>query len=329
MSERLERLLDAHVQHELACWRSDRIARTLGDRIHSLFLWFGEVKLDDVVTPEQIADIIERYVIQLRVSGGITELTGEMSRLVFTSHATAEARLDQILTPDMYEEFADKVLALEGVRRELIALVARSSSAKSLSAHLVARAVLDLLAVANRVTPAPLSSLATRAGRAVLPRLEQLATLALERHRERIADEYESRLIELLDPERLRSIVDEVWDRVSTKRLSEVFSHVEEQDIEDFVVLVYEFWQRYRKTDFFRRISTEATAYFFQKYGQVTLLALIDDMGVTEAMVTQEVASLLRPILDHAIQSGALERALRRELEAFYRSDAARAALGE
>lgn len=111
-------------------------------------------------------------------------------------------------------------------------------------------------------------------------------------------------------------------------RLSEVFAFLHEQDIEDFVVLIYEFWLRYRKTDFFRRVAEEAIDHFFQKYGQATLSAVIDDMGVDERMVTSEVLMLVGPMLDHAARSGALERGIRRRLEAFYRSSAAREVVG-
>jgi hypothetical protein len=110
-------------------------------------------------------------------------------------------------------------------------------------------------------------------------------------------------------------------------RLSELFALIGAQDVEDFVVLVYEFWLRYRKTAFFRRISNEIVDYFFGKYGQVTLLEAIEDMGVSERMVCDEVVGLLRPMIEHAARSGVLEHYIRARLEAFYHSSAAAAAL--
>jgi hypothetical protein len=273
--------------------------------------------------------VIERYVIDLKVSGGITELSGEMSRVVFTSSAARDARLDQILTSDIFDEFADKILALDGVRHYLIAMIAQSSTVHTLSARVIARGLLDLLPLTfpgGRTLPDAVSSLASKLGTALLPALERVAERALALHRERIARGGEQHLPEVLDAERLRSVVDELWDRVGPMRLSEVFALLQEQDIEDFVVLVYEFWLRYRKTEFFRRISSEATAYFFDKYGSTTLLSLIDDMGVSEAMVLESVLELSRPMLEQALVSGALERAIRARLESFYGSeDAARA----
>jgi hypothetical protein len=337
MSERLARLEEAHVQHELASWRGEALAPTIAARVRSLFRWLDEIKLDDVVTRAQITGVIERYAIELRVSGGITELQGEMTQLVIGSRASAETRLDQIVAPESYEEFADKVLSLDRVRRELISLIAHSSTASAIGARLIARGLLDLLslpvAVSGSAAFASLPAFATRLRTDLLPEIERRVAAALARYlehnRERLADEAEKHLIEVLDSERLRSVIDDLWDSVSSRKLSEVFAFVGGQDVEDFVVLVYEFWLRYRKTEFFRRISAELVDYFFTKYGQETLLALIDDMGVSEAMVRDEILVFLGPILEHASRTGALEQHVRARLAAFYRSPAARAALAE
>jgi hypothetical protein len=330
MDDVLRRLLEAHVEEELSSWRGERLAGTLTQAIRGLFSWFADVTLEQVVTPEQIARVIERYVIDLRVSGGITELSGEMSRVVFKSHAADTATLEQILTRDMFDEFADKILALESVRQYLIGMIAQSGAVHTLSAHVIARGVLDLLALplpVARLAPAAVSSVASKVKVGVAPALERLVEGVLTLHRERAERDGEEPLLEVLDPQQLRSVVDEVWDRVGPMRLSQVFELLEEQDIEDFVVLVYEFWLRYRKTDFFRRVSSEVIAYFFEKYGATTLLAIAEDMGVTERMVCETALELLRPMFDQAAASGALERAIRARLEAFYGSAAAQRAL--
>jgi hypothetical protein len=324
MSTLRERLIQAHIEHELVTWRGAGRTRTIEDWVHALFEWFGEVTLDEVATRDQIMGIIERYVIELRVSGGITELTGEMSQLVFASPASADTRLEQILTPASYREFADKLFALDTVRRELLGLIAKSSAMTSINARMLAHELLSLLS-------APVPSVSSRvrglAGRLGL-QLPELAD-ALGHWLERYTRGAQRHLLEVLDAESLRATVDELWDNVSTMRLSEAFDLIGEQDIEDFVVLIYEFWLRYRKTEFFRRITTELVEYFFQKYGQESLLSLIEDMGVTEEMVSSELAEVLGPLVDRAAATGFLEQLLRARLESFYNSPAAEAVLRE
>jgi hypothetical protein len=321
MSELADALLEAHVQHVLTRWRGESLPPLIAERVSSLFRWLGDVQLDQVASRAQIMGVIQRYVIELRVSGGITELAGEMSRLVFSSEKSAATRLDQVLTDAEYEEFAGKVLALEDVRRGLIGLVARSEAFGLLRNRLIARALSGLVFQSR--------GLRAIAGRA-LPALEQSVASAvsryLERHQNRPEDA-ENYLLEMLAPEWLRSIIDDVWVAVAPKPLTDAFSFIGEQDLEDFVALGYEFWLRYRKSDYFRQITEEMVDHFFVKYGQQSLLELIEDMGVTEAMVAQELGVFLVPLVDEAARSGFLEQQIRASLATFYRSPAVEAML--
>ena len=335
MDEVLERLLEAQLRHELSLWHGEQSTFSLRRLVAELFAWFQTVRLDDLVSRAQVLGLIERYVIELRVSGGITELNGELSRLVLVSRSTAETRVDGILTQESYADFAEKIVSLEGVRRELIALAAQSSTFTSIGARLLARSLLDWLTPRVPLERGLLLGRAAEAAHSLGERLRvpleervlELVRLYLEQHRERVTRDIEQRLLGVLSPERLRSLLDELWDGIAAMPLSQAFELIGEQDLEDFVVLIHEFWMRYRKSAFFRSISREMVDHVFDKYGQEPLASVIDDLGVTEAMVGQELIGFLRPILEQAAHSGALERMLRSRLRAFYGSAAARAAL--
>lgn len=330
MNDVLERLLQAHVRHQLAQLQGDQLERNIDHAVAQLFAWSQTVTLQDVVTPEQIHGVIARYAIELRVSGGITELAGELSRLVVQSEASATTRVDEILVPASYAEFADKLMALDGVRRTLIEKLAQSVTFSAINTTMMARSLLDVLAPTGRLA-AGLSAFWEPLSRAILPELEQrlaeLLSQYVERHRAQFTRKVHSRLLQILTPDSVRSLLDEVWDGVAGMRLSEAFAALGEQDLEDFLVLIHEFWLRYRKSRFFREVSEEMVAYFFSKYGHETLALLVDDMGVSHKMVSEELKGFLKPVLQHAARSGALEKALRASLIGFYASGEALAAL--
>lgn len=324
------KLLEAHVQHELAQWLPDAVERRLVESVRELFRWFAETKLDDVVTRTQITGVIQRYVIEFRVGGGITELSGEMSRIVFTSEVCARTRLDDVVPATSYAEFADKVLALERALRELITRIAYSAGALALGARLTARNLLDLVSPTVAL-PIDERSVLARVEQRIRPVLERRLSSALEsylRYARRRVAQVEPHIFEALGPDHLRSVLDDLWTSLASLRLSEVFAFVGEQDIDDFVVLVFEFWNQYRKTEFFQRISDEAVDFFFGKYGQHSVGDVIEDMGVTQAMVSHELKEFLMPLCEQALRSGALEQAIRMRLGSFYQSPCAQALVG-
>jgi hypothetical protein len=160
--------------------------------------------------------------------------------------------------------------------------------------------------------------------RRVVPDLERHVATRLsryfDRNADRIAREGEKHLLLALDQATLRRAAEELWEELAPLPLSEVFAQIEGYDLEDFVVFGYEFWLRYRKTEYFHEIVRELVGHFFDKYGDESLVSLIEDMGVTQDMVRTDVRVFVGPVLAHARTTGFLERRVRAHLEPFYAS---------
>lgn len=332
MSDLGEALLAAHVRHELSKLRGDALATLIDERVAAAFAWLEGVTFNQIVTRDQIVGVVRRYAIELRVSGGITELAGEMANVVFSSKASYSTRVGDMVEPSSYEEFADKIVALEGVQRELIRYVTQSAAFGTLASRVLSRVVLDLLFRADTAERGPrLKALALGIGQKLLPDFERRLGAVLSRYIERHANRFtrggEEHLLEAVDREWVRQMADEIWDTISKKPLAEAATVFTAQDLEDFVVLSYEFWLKFRKTPYFLAITTEVVRHLFDKYGDESVSSLILDMGVTEQMVAAELRTFLGPLAEHAFRTGFLEQELRAHLEPFYRSEEALAIL--
>jgi hypothetical protein len=329
MNDPSEQLLAAHVEHELSRLSGAAASQLNEAEVAALFEWLADVNLNDVVTRAQITGVIERYVVDLKVSGAITELSGEMSQLVFSSHWSERTRLDEVLRPESYAAFAEKLGALEGLWREFIHVVVEGPAFRALVSRVVQREIMALLfrrAPSDQASDSPLGDLWPQLLDKIRPaidrRLEAYVTAYFEAHAEQLAARSERRLIAVLTPESLRSLADEFWEAVAPMRLSDAFAYIGAHDLEDFVVLGYEFWLKYRKTRYFREISRELVDHFFDKYGNESLSSLLEEFGITATMVSQELQTFLAPLLAHATASGFLRERIRARLEPFYRSAA-------
>lgn len=328
MSQLAETLLEAHVQHELGRLRGAGLRGLIDEHIGATMEWLADVTLNDVVTVEQVVGVIDRMVIDLRVSGGITELAGEMARKVVSSPASVDTPVSQIVDRVTFEEFTEKLLALESVRQEIISLAANSAAFSTIASRILSHGLLDLIFRSDKTRAEPrtfgLSELTSGFLAGILPELERHVEDFLGRyidaHRARIVRDSKRHLTEVIDADTLRSVADELWDALSTLRLSEAFNFVGARDVEDFVVICYEFWLRFRKTPYFRAILAELVGYFFEKYGEGSLLSLIEDMGVSPEMVKNELEVFLPPLLAKAEVTGFMAERLRAVLAPFYQS---------
>jgi hypothetical protein len=328
MNELTRALYEAHVAHELRA-QEERSEGDGGEHekllTSRLFMWLSVVKLDDVLTPEQVLAVIDRYVINLRISGGIAELAGQMTQMVFASDISADTRLDQLLSYESYRGFADKIEGLEAAQRELIQLLVRTRSFRPLMARAITLAARTVLLEQKHKEGASepdgrLSQLSRELKEDLLARAELQLNRYFERHADELVKRSESHLRELVTPDTLRSLADELWDAVAGKRLSELFSFVSASDLEDFVVLAYETWLHYRQTPYFRDVCRQVVFALFEQYGPESVQTLLDDMGVTEEMVAHELHALVAPMVNHAAETGFYERLVRARLEPFYRS---------
>ena len=332
MSDLGDALLDAHVAYASSRLCGDALATLIDERVAAAFGWLEEVNLNQVVTPDRIIGVIQRYAIEFHIGGGITELAGEMADIVFSSKASRATRLVDIMSAHSYEEFADKIVTLESVQRELIRYLTQSAAFGTLTSRVVSRIAVDLVfRMDNERSASGLRELVISLGRRAFPDLEQRLGSALSRYMEghaaRFTRDGEKHLLQAVDREWVRQMADELWDALSKKRLAEATTAFSSQDLEDFIVLGYEFWLKFRKTPYFLAVVSDVVHHLFQKYGEESLASLVLDMGVTESMIASELRTLLGPILEHASRTGFLERELRALLGPFYRSEEAFAVL--
>jgi hypothetical protein len=324
--ELVSALLDAHVQHIVDGASGPELDSQVRGHVDAIFAWFGEVSLARLVTREQVLDSVDRFVIELRVSGGITELAGEIARVVIAAKASEGVRLVDVLPTSSFEEFAEKLQRFDRLREDVIRVTLGSQALSEAAARLLSQRVAETLTA--RLQKLPLVSLTRMAGRLegeLLPQLERrLRTLLfqrLERYRETFAAEILSTLTAALDADFVRTLADDLWAAVSVTPLPEVFSLLGEQDLEDLVVTVLEFWLRFRKSPYLRAVIAEGVSYFFEKYGAEAISDVIDDMGVTREMVVDELLTYLRPVVRHAASTGFLAERVRAQLTPFYHSD--------
>jgi hypothetical protein len=279
------------------------------------------------VTSAQVNAVIERYVINLKTTGALTELAGEMSALVISSRSSKETRVEDVLQPASFMQFADKLTGLRELWHELLHLVVQSDAYATLLSTTLQRGVLDALLPEATARLPLIESLLEKLRPVIAQRIEPHLSAYLEKLIKHSVKHSEKRLTLALDPEAVRSLVDEVWSEIGPMKLSEAFALVSSRDLEDFVVLGYEFWQKYRKTRYFREISRELVDHFFTKYAQSSVLELLDDLGVSAPMVSAELQTFLPALIEHATASGFLQQRIRAHHEPFYRSDAVAAIL--
>lgn len=338
MDSIIDRLLEAHVQHELARFGPRKLRQAIREEVAAAFLWAGETRLRDVVTPEQVVELIERIVVQLPVTSGVTTLARSMSQRVLASRHNKSTSIQDICPSAAFEAIVARIAALEGPRQKLIHRLVTSSVYTEqissalfngikeylLSENMLAQKVPGLASliklgkIAVNKTMRPLEAAVEKTVKAYI---ETNLGNTIRRSEQSINDHFNAARIEQMGKH--------VWDQMASKKLAEFMRILDEADLDDLVGIGLQFWQDFRKTPYFKAIATDQVRFVFEAYGDTPLSLVAADLGISEKLVFEELLYGAGQGVQTALASGFLERRIRARLEDFYRSpQAAKLAAG-
>ena len=332
MNDPIHRLLEAHVAHELNRFKDGSYKQTIEEEVSAVFEWGKKIKLKDVMTADQILGIIRRNVVELPVAGGVTELTGEMSQKVLASSHNKKTALEDIFARKQYDDIVDKAVSLKKARKDLIRRFVTSPVYSQQISEVLFTGIKEYMLEENIIAKkVPGISSLIKVGKFAVNKtmhslevaIENKVKSYIESNLDNTIKRSERSLNEYFTKTRIVDTGEEIWESIAKTKLSEYFSAIDANDMEDFIIIGYDFWLHFRKTKYFKGIYTELVKYFFKKYGNRELDVIIGDVGVTREMVICELSEIIAPGIEKALSMGYLEERIRARLESFYFSQKA------
>ena len=331
----LERLLEAHVQHEMArldyeALRGD-LERELGHALEAA----NSVRLNDVISAETVNGIIHRHTVERDMPAIIPEMAATFTQDVVGSQFHRDATPGDLMDRQRLEAFVDQVLLLREQRQKLIDRMLEQPVYKELVASLMYEAIVRYVYEENLLSRrVPGVSSALKFSSRVLNRAvsglddvwEKSIKGYISRNVEKLARHSADFLAEQLTDEEIKASVMDAWDTFSDRPLSELEQGLGEVEWSEFVVMGYDFWLAFRKSDYYRNAYETVVNRLFAHYGERTLGDLLNEFNVDQATIMTEADAILPQAMDALKATGLVERIVRRRLEGFYNSDAARAA---
>ena len=324
-----QKLLELHLQHEMAAFDADNFMAWAREETDPLFNWFRTTQLTQWVSAQQVKDVIKRNVVDHEIPGAIAEIAGEAATRLYNSEQHKNTKLNEVITSHQFEEFVDKFLELEKQRVDVLDHIIDLPIYGDLISGVVYQAITRYIYESNIISKkVPGVSSMLKMGRNVVnktvPKLggamEESVKSYITNNLEFILDESKSFLENSMTEEQLKSSAMDLWDSYEDKTFGELQKGMDSIDLSEFVVLGYEFWLRFRKTEYFQNSYELIVDYFYEKYGDNDMSCLIDDLKITPERIIEEMEAFAPNVLSMFKESGQLEGLLRRRLEGFYMS---------
>lgn len=323
-------LLDAQVSYILSRLTAEDLSISIEQEIDLILANAPLLTLNDCVNAQMIKQTVHRYAIELDLGAGVFDIMGDIARRLHGHHIHQQTTLNDILADKHFEQILDKILELESIRDYILKELVINPVYAALASDVVYYGLRDYLLsqmVGGKKRVQKVSAMFTKA-KDLVNRLPQGLEEAIEdslrayinqsiRH---IIAESQS-FLSHIDQNKLRDSILDIWDNIKQQPVSSYQQLLTSLDVEELCVLGYEFWRDFRNSTYFKVLLESGIEAFFQRYGDVTLDVLLEEVGIKRDMLLADAMRFAPPILNMLNEKVLLEPFIRRHLQDFYASE--------
>ena len=334
----VDTLFEAHVKHEVAALKGAKLKKFLEQEVDELLGYAEKVPLGRLISPEQVMGVIKRIAVNMELDGGIPELAAEMAAEVLKAPVQADTTLGEILSREQASGFIEEALELRQQRERIISEIMAHPVYQELVSNVVYHGLVNYLYEDNLITRSvpgvgSVMKFGKKMANKAVPGLdetfERRIKAWLAESLPGLIVRSEQFLHRALTDDELRDSVMAAWVSLENQTIAELQDGLGEVELQEFVVLGYDFWLNFRKTAYFEGCARAVVEHLFAKYGDRPVMDLLNDIGVTREVIVTEIAELGLPIIDVLHKEGYVEALVRRRLGSFYKSAAAKKLLAE
>ncbi|MCR2747647.1 hypothetical protein [Limnobacter parvus] len=321
-------LLEAEVAFWLLNLKGKRFQAMLADELGYVLDRFEHILLKDAVDQKKVKATAQRYAVEMEIGGAIPELFGEIANRIFEFPASRTTKIGEVVSDSIATEFIEKIFEQDGVLDHAVTNIRNSTPFRHFLSDVIFTVLKDYVFEQNNLMKFTSVASSTRKVREWLStKAPDLSEGLEDRVRNLMESGVKSSLEmvdETLDNEQYRENAMNsalaFWDVVREWPLTAYRDYLTEQDLQEFMVMGYEFWLEFRNTEYLKSCIDLGVDFFFEKYGEQSLQDLLDDIGVTREMILEEVDHYIPDLAALLIKEGVAEGFLRRNLQRFYSS---------
>ncbi|GGU08934.1 hypothetical protein [Nocardioides albus] len=336
-----QRLLDAHVAHEMAALRGVRFLDLVTGEVDFALRAASDLTLDQVMHRDLIKEVALKYVSTFRLPGAIPEVAGAIATRL-RAHPANETPLGEVVSRPRVAELVEALVEMRTLRQQVLRSLADNSGIQAGVGTLMRGTAKGAVDTGRRIADnLPGGSLGFSIAERVAGRMAGTVKgtpvgAAVDQSARELAERGTGALLGYLTETAASSVTDEevgdalmeVWDALSTRPVRELADLIDDEQLVAVFVGLYQVWLDVRDSDYLQALVDTGVDFFFDTYGSFTLDRLLEEWGLDRDDLVEEALRFGPPVIEALAEAGVLEQLVRRRLSSFYDSAEARALLG-
>lgn len=325
VSEKSQLLAQALLLEQVKFYKNQLTTQLSADffqQFIQLFLQHApNIQLKEVVELAQIQAVVKRYAFEMQLGAGLLEFIGEIAQRLHVFSLQSSAQLQDVFSDHQFEMWLSKFLELENIRHYLNQFLKDSPSIQQLCQYIATTTLQnklpklfthsdeDRISASKYEWQQKLKSFSHRQQQRIEQKLEESIARFIQ---EQLAD------LSLLSNDDLESLARNVWDDNKNKPLSEYTRQVTPLDVEEFFVMIYEYWKELRQSAFIQDLILYGVKVFYDFYKDESLADVFAAIGLEEADLLNEAVRFYPKVVAALDEHAVLEPIITLVLKPFY-----------
>ena len=289
--------------------------------IHRVYQNADKILLKDVIKRQQLHAVVSKYAFELNLGAELLEFIGSVAQKIHHFILNTRMTFHDLLSDESFEIWLDKILELEQVRLLAQTYLAQNSQIQQISLQLANQILeshtpwlnsLRKLKLHEKSLSSKLLSLVQEQQHQIELKLEQQLAQAIVK---------QIGFVITLPNEELAEIALQIWSDLKARPIRESFAQLSAIDVEEFFILVYEFWKELRQTPQIQAIILHVVDAFYESFAEYDLKSLLNAVGLEEKDLHEEAQRFAPYFLNGLNQSDVLDTLIEALIQPFYQSD--------
>lgn len=328
-----QQLLDAHVAHILTRCDKKNLPAEAEQWVDQLLSFSGKLKLSSLVKKKTVADTAVSYASDMEIAPAIPEIVAGIARHIFQHEAHEKTHLSDLVSDHDFQDMLDKFAEMGELRERIIHELIGNPVYAALVSDLLYRGITRYVNDNPLTNRLPGAKSMLKLGKSMMekagPNFEAGIRHYIKNNTRSAMAESERFLLAYLSSDELIENATNVWNKLKDEPISRFRDYASEDDVEEIFVIGFEFWRRFRKTDYYANLIRAGVEHFYKVYGRVSLKKLMEEFGITRDIILTEVMRYGPDVVAELNKQGVIEEIARAQLAPFYKSDEVAKLLGE
>lgn len=321
-----EELFEKHLEFEMSLVQSDKLYSTLVDDLNLIYEQLEQETFSSLFPKDQVEQKVLQVLENIELNEKILSLIEETLQKIIEYIQKDISSVGSTLDKESFQKLLKALLSFRELRNKAVHFVVHSPAYSRMISNILYSSIKDFLITQNPITKNnPLGNSILKLGQNLLNNLpgmegnfDRKITEFIEKNLAGRIQESENFIINELDSENTKELIQEVWKFIEKATLSEIAKKVPSENLKEVLETFPGFWEHLKEKKIISRYIQEIIDKIYSQYSEKKISELLIEFGFSKENTISFLATNLSSILDNERFRAHYKQFISKRLRMFY-----------